>query len=142
MGQIDHDTLQALIESGDAERAAPPEADITIPEGAVRFDVTAENIRDALAEDSGEIENVDDMDVPEVLITDAQLDALVAERRPQFVPVAEGAATHCRTEQTAAATQVLSRNGHARMHTVHNTLIRHKHACGHQSDDVTNTCSS
>ena len=111
MGQIDHDTLQALIESGDAERAAPPEADITIPEGAVRFDVTAEDIRDALAEDSGEIENVDDMDVPEGLFTDAQLDALVAERRPQFVPVTEGGDTLPAADPVTGVTQRKLSNG-------------------------------
>merc|ERR1719181_927812 len=84
-GLMDHDTLQAIVESGQIPEAMDHE--IEIPEGAISFNVTAKDIQECLAEDLGPIDNVEDLDVPEFLMTDEEIDALVQERNPCFVPV-------------------------------------------------------
>lgn len=72
-----------------------------VPEGAVRFELDAAAIEEALAEDGVEIEARADVDVPDHLLPDEAVQQLVAERQPHFVaadgsplpPAAAGAAS-------------------------------------------------
>ncbi|DBA67043.1 TPA: hypothetical protein ACH3X2_001377 [Trebouxia sp. C0005] len=69
-----------------ADMEDPDNADI--PEGAIRFNVTAEDIAAALAEDSIEVEARAEVEVPEHLISAEHLDQLMAEHQPRFLPTA------------------------------------------------------
>ena len=58
-----------------------------VPEGAVRFDLSPEEIEAALAAPSLEVEAPDDVDVPDSLVPEERVAELMAELRPAFVPV-------------------------------------------------------
>eukprot|EP00887_Chlorella_sp_A99_P001378 scaffold8.g1378.t1 len=69
--------LADALESGDEE---------DVPEGAVRFEVDAAQIEEALAEAGLEVEAQPEVDVPTALLPPEAAAALVAEREPRFVP--------------------------------------------------------
>jgi len=48
----------------------------------VRFDITPEDVMRVLSADYGEIEPLEDVDVPDSLIPDAELEAMIQERKP------------------------------------------------------------
>jgi hypothetical protein len=73
---VDPAAVAAMEESGDED---------DVPEGAVRFELEAGDIEAALAEDGLEVEAREDVDVPDALLPDEVVEALVAERRPRFV---------------------------------------------------------
>ena len=58
-----------------------------VPEGLVRFELTAEEIEAALAEPSLEVEAPEDIDVPDALVPPERVAELLAARKPHFVPV-------------------------------------------------------
>lgn len=58
-----------------------------VPEGLVRFELTAEEIEAALAEPSLEVEAPEDIDVPDALVPPERVAELLASRKPHFVPV-------------------------------------------------------
>ena len=58
-----------------------------VPEGAVRFELDAAEIEVALSEVGMEIEAREDVDVPDALLPEEAVQALVAERQPAFVPI-------------------------------------------------------
>lgn len=68
----------ALDESGDDEEP---------PEGAVRFEIDEEDIRQAISEQGLEVEALEDVDVPEFLVPDDHAMALMDKLNPTFVPV-------------------------------------------------------
>lgn len=57
------------------------------PEGAVKFEITEDEIRDALSEQGLEVEALDDVDVPDALIPLEDTHRLLSEIKPTFVPV-------------------------------------------------------
>jgi predicted Zn-dependent peptidase len=57
------------------------------PEGAVRFELDAAAIEDALSEVGLEVEALPDVDVPDALISPEDSEVLLQERKPQFVPL-------------------------------------------------------
>ena len=65
---------------------------VQVPEGAVRFELTAEEIAEALAEESVEVAAPEDIPVPDALLPEEEVRVLVAERRPAYVPVDGGEA--------------------------------------------------
>lgn len=56
-----------------------------VPEGAVRFELQAEDIAAAIAEASGEIAAAEDIPVPDALLPDDQVEALLAQGPPSYV---------------------------------------------------------
>ncbi|KAL4457809.1 hypothetical protein ABPG75_012674 [Micractinium tetrahymenae] len=80
---VDPAAVAAMEESGDED---------DVPEGAVRFELEAADIEAALAEQGIEVEAREDVEVPDALLPDDAVQALVAERQPRFVPV-DGAST-------------------------------------------------
>jgi len=58
----------------------------------VRFELSAEEIAEALAEESVEVAAPEDIPVPDALLPAEEVQALVAERRPAYVPVDGGEA--------------------------------------------------
>ena len=72
-----------------------------MPEGAVRFELSAEEIAEALAEESGEVAAPEDIPVPDALLPAEEVQALVAERRPAYVPVDGGEAVRAVDERIA-----------------------------------------
>lgn len=58
-----------------------------VPEGLVRFELTAEEIEAALAEPSLEVEAPEDIDVPDALVPPERVAELLASQKPHFVPV-------------------------------------------------------
>ena len=83
------EALEGAGEESDADAAGE------VPEGLVRFELTAEEIEAALAEPSLEVEAPEDIDVPDALVPPERVAELLAARKPHFVPVpgreAEGA---------------------------------------------------
>ena len=53
----------------------------------MRFELTAEEIAEALAEESVEVAPPEDIPVPDALLPADEVEALVAQRRPAYVPV-------------------------------------------------------
>ncbi|CAG9466529.1 unnamed protein product [Pedinophyceae sp. YPF-701] len=84
MEHVDVDTLD------DVEPVQPDEAEVwdDPPEGAVRFELEAGEIAAALSADLGEIDALEDVDVPQHLIDPAEVDRKVAELKPEWVPPA------------------------------------------------------
>lgn len=79
------------------------------PEGAVRFDLEASEIEEALAEEGLEVEALADVDVPDALLSDEAVATLVAERQPEFVAVDDVAgATPPPDEETGVVRRKLS----------------------------------
>lgn len=58
-----------------------------IPEDAVKFEITAEDIQAVLKEESLEVEPMEEIDVPDHLVAPEELDELIATYQPAFVPV-------------------------------------------------------
>ena len=63
------------------------DGDGDVPEGAVRFELGAEEIEAALKAPSLEVEAPDDIDVPDSLLPEERVAELLAERVPAFVPL-------------------------------------------------------
>jgi len=84
-GHIDPDTvdLDQL-----AAQAAQVDA-VEVPEGAFTYAVTADMIAGALADRAYEVEPPLDVDCPDFLMSEEEVSALVAERNPHYVPLAE-----------------------------------------------------
>lgn len=74
---------ESLGEDSDADADAAGE----VPEGLVRFELTAEEIEAALAEPSLEVEAPEDIDVPDALVPPERVAELLALWKPHFVPV-------------------------------------------------------
>ena len=55
------------------------------PEGAVRFELTADDIEQALKEEGFDVEPLPDVDVPEALVPDHKAAELIEARKPHFV---------------------------------------------------------
>ncbi|KAG7669392.1 hypothetical protein Ndes2526B_g05713 [Nannochloris sp. 'desiccata'] len=75
---VDPAAVSAIEDSGEDDEP---------PEGAVRFELDAAAIEDALSEDGLEVEALADVDVPDALISPEVSEVLLAERKPQFVPL-------------------------------------------------------
>lgn len=75
---VDPALVAAMEESGEDDEP---------PEGAVRFELDAAAIEEALAEDGLEVEALADVDVPDALVSPEDAEALLAERQPRFVPL-------------------------------------------------------
>ena len=56
-----------------------------IPEGAVRFELSPEEVAEAIAEASGEIAPAEDIPVPEALLPDEDLEVLIVQQQPVYV---------------------------------------------------------
>lgn len=84
MGAAGHLDADA-IDLAELEAQSKGLDEFEVPEGAVRFDLTAEQIAAALADPDLTVEPAADVDVPERLVAPERLAALVAERRPHFV---------------------------------------------------------
>ena len=56
-----------------------------IPEGAVRFELSPEEVAEAIAEASGEIAPAEDIPVPEALLPDEDLEVLIVQQQPAYV---------------------------------------------------------
>ncbi|KAG2497394.1 hypothetical protein HYH03_004550 [Edaphochlamys debaryana] len=61
-----------------------------VPEGAVKFDPSPAEIAGALADTSLDCSAAEDVELPDRLISEEQLEALVAERQPAYVDVVPG----------------------------------------------------
>jgi hypothetical protein len=57
-----------------------------VPEGLVRLELEAPEIEEALAAEAIEVEAAQDIDVPDELLPEEVVEALVAERQPRWVP--------------------------------------------------------
>lgn len=57
------------------------------PEGAIRFEIDEDDIREALSEKSLEVEALEDVDVPDSLIPPEKVEALMKTKQPKFVPL-------------------------------------------------------
>lgn len=57
------------------------------PEGAVHFEIDENDIREAISEKGLEIEALEDVDVPDSLVSDEDARALMEQLKPAFVPV-------------------------------------------------------
>eukprot|EP00873_Tetraselmis_striata_P020838 jgi/Tetstr1/441102/TSEL_029370.t1 len=82
-----------------------------VPEGAVPFEITAEDIQAVLMEESLEVEPMAEIDVPEHLVAPEELDALIAQHQPAFVPLEEGGAARPPADPTTGVTQRKLSNG-------------------------------
>lgn len=87
-GHLDADTID-LAALEEQSRAID---EFEIPEGAVAFDPKPADIATALSDMSLETEAVEEVELPTALLTDAEVEALMAERQPCFVPL-EGPCT-------------------------------------------------
>jgi len=88
MGQMDHEELEAILEQGGDIPVPDEESKIDIPENAVEFNLDADEIASAISEvRSMPLEPVEDFEVPDNLISDEELDGLVQNVQPTFVPL-------------------------------------------------------
>lgn len=60
---------------------------MAVPEGAIRFDPSPAEIAAVLSDNSAEVEATVDVDLPEHLLSPEQVELLVQERQPRFVPL-------------------------------------------------------
>uniref|UniRef100_A0A061SA19 Insulinase (Peptidase family m16) family protein isoform 2 n=1 Tax=Tetraselmis sp. GSL018 TaxID=582737 RepID=A0A061SA19_9CHLO len=88
----EHVDVSANIDSVSSDEDEDPDAE-EVPEGAVRFDITAEDIQQALMEDSVEVEAMEEIDVPDHLVPEEELQRLMLDLRPTFVPLEGPGAT-------------------------------------------------
>ena len=56
-----------------------------VPEGAIRFELSAAEVAEAIAEASGEIAAAEDIPVPDELLPEAEVEILIAQQRPAYV---------------------------------------------------------
>eukprot|EP00210_Caulerpa_lentillifera_P004547 g4337.t1 len=92
MMTVDH----VVVDSSSEELNAlvdEDEGDFEVPEGAVRFEITEDGIREVLTNQDLEVEAGPDIEVPEILITKDELDEKINTLAPKFVPLAEGSAS-------------------------------------------------
>ena len=66
------------------------EEEFEVPENAVRFDVTENDIRDVLMDRSLDVEAPPEIDVPEKLVSEERLQHLMETRQPRFVDLERG----------------------------------------------------
>lgn len=92
-GHIDADQ----IDLAKLEEEAKALDEVQIPEGALKFDISAQDIAKALSNQDLEVEPTKDIKTPRHLLTEEEVEALVQQRRPHFVPLggegASGSAT-------------------------------------------------
>jgi hypothetical protein len=81
------------------------DGDGDVPEGAVRFELTAAEIEAALAEPSLEVDAPDDVDVPDTLVPEEAVAELMGRLQPHFVPI-PGRADAATTPPPAASSGV------------------------------------
>jgi len=88
-GHLDADQIDlAQLEEENKARE-----EFEVPEGAIKFDLTPEEIGEALADTSLEVEATTDVELPSELLPDEEVEALQARMQPRFVPLGgEGAA--------------------------------------------------
>ncbi|KAG2437818.1 hypothetical protein HXX76_005438 [Chlamydomonas incerta] len=82
-GHLDADAID--LEALEAQSAQAEEFEV--PEGAVKFDPSPAEIAAALSDPNLDCSAAEDVELPERLISEEQVEALVAERRPQYVAV-------------------------------------------------------
>eukprot|EP00798_Chlamydomonas_sp_ICE-L_P027064 gene27064-2297_t len=82
-GHIDAEGLD--LEALEKEMAQLDEFDV--PEGAIRFNISADEIAEALADPTFETEAPSDVELPENLMTQEEVEALVVERNPHYIPI-------------------------------------------------------
>lgn len=94
-------TTMQHVEVNDAilDSTSDPLEDATnalIPEGSIKFELSAEDIESAIRAEGLEVNAVEDVDVPDQMISDAELAAMLQKHEPHFVPVrgATEAETH------------------------------------------------
>ena len=63
------------------------DTDSLIPEGAIKFELAAEQIEEAIRARDVQVEAVKDVEVPDQMVSDERIHELMVERRPEFVPV-------------------------------------------------------
>lgn len=85
-GHLDADAID-LEQLEEQNRQAE---EFEVPEGAVKFDPSPAEIAAALSDMSLDCSATEDVELPDRLISAEQLDALVEERKPEFVPVMPG----------------------------------------------------
>ncbi|GLC34133.1 hypothetical protein PLESTB_000841000 [Pleodorina starrii] len=85
-GHLDADQ----IDLEQLEKQSQQIEEFEVPEGAVKFDPSPAEIAAALADTSLDCTAADDVELPDSLISPEQLQALVDERRPQYVSVVPG----------------------------------------------------
>ena len=111
LGTVDHDTLAALVESGEELEQTDLADDFAPPEDAVEFNLSAGEIARAIADRTAPLEPVKDFEVPDSLIDDARLEALVASQAPSFVPLAGEAAVRDAPDDVTGIVQKRLSNG-------------------------------
>lgn len=75
------------------------------------FVLSVDEIHEALVEDSGDIEPVEDFDVPDRLLSEEELQAIMAERKPSFVPVEPGASAEPAVDPVTGVVRIKLSNG-------------------------------
>ncbi|KAG1670958.1 hypothetical protein FOA52_011393 [Chlamydomonas sp. UWO 241] len=97
-GHLDADAIDLAA----LEAQARALDEFEVPEGAIRFDVSADDIAKVMASSDLEVEPVKDVTTPRHLIEPADVVAMAEERRPSFVPLGgEGAAGSATPEPDA-----------------------------------------
>lgn len=66
------------------------EEDFEVPENAVRFELTENDIRNVLMDQSVDVEPLPEINVPEKLVSEADLEHLIQTRKPKYVPLERG----------------------------------------------------
>lgn len=88
MMTIDHVEVDTSME--DMPTVTEEEEAFEVPENAVRFDLTEDDIRTVLMDQSLEVEAGPEIDVPERLVPEQRLAELIAERKPHYVALERG----------------------------------------------------
>lgn len=88
-GHLDADEID--LAALEAESKALDEFEV--PEGAIKFEIAPSEIAAVLANRELEVSATKDVETPEHLMSEQQVEALVAERRPAFVPLGGEGAT-------------------------------------------------
>ncbi|GAX77204.1 hypothetical protein CEUSTIGMA_g4650.t1 [Chlamydomonas eustigma] len=88
-GHIDADT----IDLAELEKESQALDEFEVPDGAIKYDLSPAEIAAAIANQELDVAAPDDVETPEHLMSEEEVQALVQQRRPAFVPLAgEGAA--------------------------------------------------
>ncbi|KAI8464353.1 MAG: LuxS/MPP-like metallohydrolase [Monoraphidium minutum] len=105
-GHLDADS----IDLAELEAHSKDLEEFEVPEGAMRFELTAEQIAEALADPTLEVDPLEDVDMPDRLVSPERLEALLAAQQPRYVPLdGPGAAPGDALPPTDAATGITQR---------------------------------
>ncbi|CAD7695599.1 unnamed protein product [Ostreobium quekettii] len=83
-------------------------SDYVVPDGAVRFEITEQEIADALMDTSITVEAGVDVEVPDDLVSEEELATIIDARRPSYVPM-PGASADDPTTSFDPATKIYQR---------------------------------